>query len=265
MIRTRLSGPKRLALVLAAMAAIAGASVAGYWSSRSLIQERLDSNAVEIESLRAKLEESRSLRQDLAEEYRSRRDQMEAELKDTHHRLVSTREQLEESKSSLAKVTRQLQIDQSAYKELRKQLEESNKQITELGSELKFYRSIISPADGRSGVRIQDFEVEPTSSDNEYSYRLTLIQALDHEQPVKGTVRFEINGTEGGAAKTIHSPDDSTKGIAADFKYFQNFAGTLRLPADFAPAEIKVIFEADDDAVVQRTYPWSMRGFRQSA
>lgn len=260
-IKPRLSGPKRLAVVLAAMAVVAGASLAGYWGGRSTTQERLDSSASHIESLEAKLKESGELRRNLEQEYGASRDKLESDLKTTRERLADTRVQLEEAQSSLAKVTRQLQIDQSAYRELRKQLEESNEQITDLASELKFYRSIISPADGRSGVRIQDFEVEPTDADNEYSYRLTLIQALDHEKSVKGTVRFEINGTEGGASRTIRSPEH----ISADFKYFQNFAGTLNLPDDFTPAEIKVIFEADDNAVVQRTYPWSMRGFRQNA
>ena len=43
---------------------------------------------------------------------------------------------------------------------------------------------------------------------------------------------------------------------------FQNFAGTFRFPAEFMPAEVKVIFEADDEVVVQRTYSWPADGQR---
>ncbi|MFZ0485534.1 MAG: DUF6776 family protein [Arenicellales bacterium] len=259
-IKPRMSAPVRLAVVLAAIAVVVGASVGGYWGGRAVIHQRLVSTSAEVEALTAKLQDSRDLRRDLSSDYNAKRDKLEAELKAAHDSLESTRQQLEEAKSSLTKVTRQLQIDQTAYQELRKQLDDSDKQITDLGSELKFYRSIISPADGRSGVRIQDLELEPTDTANEYRYRLTLIQALEHETQAKGTVQFEISGTEGGAQKTIHAPEPSQKQIPADFKYFQNFAGTFTFPADFTPAQIKVIFKAKDNAVVQRTYPWPMHG-----
>lgn len=63
---------------------------------------------------------------------------------------------------------------------------------------------------------------------------------------------------------TIHSPDKTQGKILAEFKYFQNFTGTFQLPAGFMPAEIKVIFKAEDDAVVQRMYPWPSETARQN-
>lgn len=277
-IKPRLSAPARLAIALAAVVAVAGASLAGYWGGRTLLHQKLESRAQEIESLENELRENRILRREqvagleatrqrLEAEFQAAREQLEAELEanrgrleDTRGRLEATRGRLEDARSSLARVTRQLQIDQVAYEELRKELEASNRQINELASELKFYRSIISPADGRSGVRIQEFDLQPTDTANEYRYRLVLIQALDHEGPVRGSVRFEVSGTEGGESRTIQSPDDSGGQIPADFKYFQNFVGTFSFPADFMPAEVKVIFEADDEAVVHRTYPWPTHG-----
>jgi len=244
-IKPRLSRPVRLAIALGAAMVVAGVSVAGYWGGRAMIYDNLESQAQEIDRLHDRLGETRNLRSNV-----------EVRLQTTQQQLDETRRQLEEAKSSLTKVTRQLQIDQSAYTELRKQLEASNRQISELANELKFYRSIISPADGRSGVRIQEFELSPTDSENRYRYRLILIQALEHESKVKGLVRFEIHGTQDGAARTVRSPDETQGDISAEFKYFQNFTGTLELPAGFMPAEIKVIFEAEDDAVVQRMYPW---------
>lgn len=234
-----------MALVVVGILVVIAASFAGYWGGRQAVYEQLDSRAREIAMLENQLQESRSLRRDL-----------EAELQSTRDRLDVTRERLEETKSSFTKVTRQLQIDKSAYAELRKELEVSNKQITELASELKFYRSIISPADGRSGVRIQDFQVQPAGAEGEYRYRLVLIQALEHEANVNGAVRFEIRGTEEGDSKTIRAPSGDPGSIPADFKYFQNFAGTFELPAGFMPAEVTVIFEGENDAVVERLYSW---------
>lgn len=270
-IKPRLSAPARLGIALAAVIAVAGASLAGYWGGRTVLHQKLESRAQEIESLENELRGNRALRREqvdglaatrqrLEAEFQAAREQLEAELEANRVRLEATRGRLEDARSSLARVTRQLQIDQAAYEALRKELEVSNRQINELASELKFYRSIISPADGRSGVRIQEFNLQPTDTENEYRYRLVLIQALDHESPVRGSVRFEVSGTEGGESRTVHSPVDAGGEIPADFKYFQNFVGTFSFPADFMPAEVKVIFEADDEAVVHRTYPWPAHG-----
>lgn len=288
-IKPRLSAPARLAVALAAIVVVAGASLAGYYSGRAVLHQRLESRGQEIASLEEQLRESRAVNREqearseamrarLSDELRSTREQLEAKAEATRERLEteaeatrerlqaeleaargeleSTRRRLENTQSSLTNVTRQLQIDQAAYKELRRELEDSNRQITELASELKFYRSIISPADGRSGVRIQEFELRPTNAPAEYRYRLVLIQSLEHETPVEGGVRFEISGTEGGEALTITSPSEAEASIPAKFKYFQNFAGTLKVPPDVVPAEVTVTFTADDDSVVERTYRW---------
>lgn len=290
-IKPRLSPAVRLGLIVAAVLVVAGASLGGYWGGRAVLYERLASHAEEIERLEAQLSEARARRREAAAEHEAarrrlvanneaerqrlvanaeaERERMAAELQDVREslqadlataraKLEDTRRRLEETRSSLTKVTRQLQIDQTAYAELRKELEASNREITELASELKFYRSIISPADGRSGVRIHEFELWPTGSDREYRYRLILIQALDHESSVQGGVRFEVSGTQGGEQRVIQSPPESEGPISAEFKYFQNFVGTFAFPAGFMPAEVRVIFEADD-AMVQRTYPWPAR------
>jgi len=276
-IKPRLSATARFAVILAAIAAVAGASLAGYWGGRAVLHQRLQSSAGKVAALEEQLRRNRAERREQESEFQAERERLESELRAAREqstgelratrerlqseleaareRLEHTRARLDDARSSLTRVTRQLQIDQTAYQELRKELEASNRRITELASELKFYRSIISPADGRSGVRIQEFELQPAAA-NEYRYRLILIQALEHEDNVKGGVRFEISGMQGGESRIVREPAGQPGRIAADFKYFQNFAGTFTVPAGFMPAEVKVIFEAEDEAVVQRTYPW---------
>lgn len=268
-IKPRLSSSARLALVMAAILAVAGASLAGYWGGRAVLHQRLETRAQEIESLKAALRDTQAryrsqtggaeaARERLAAGHQAAREELESELDAARRRLKDTRRQLEDARSSLARVTRQLQIDQTAYAALREELEASNRQITELAGELAFYRSIISPADGRSGVRIQEFDLQPTDKPREYRYRLILIQALDHEEPVQGSVRFEINGTGADGNRTIRAPSRTQDPITAAFRYFQNLVGTFSVPEGFMPAEVRVIFQADD-AEVQRTYPWPAR------
>lgn len=275
-IKPRLSATARLAVIVAAIVIVAAASLAGYYGGRAVLHDRVASSAAEVEKLEEALRDSRAARraqqEELAAERRrltaeleSVRAQLESELEDSRERLENTRQRLEDTESSLVRVNRQLQIDQTAYRELRRELEASNRQITELAGELKFYRSIISPADGRSGVRIQEFDLQPSGADHEYRYRLILIQALEHDEPALGAVRFEITGMQDGETRTIHSPSATGEPIPAEFRYFQNFVGTFTFPAGFMPAEVKVIFESGDDVVVQHTYPWPDHGSRGDA
>lgn len=244
-IKPRLSSTTRLLIAGAAVIIVAGASVAGYLGGRGAVQIQLDSRAQEIDRLHDALQESREQREFL-----------DAELAAARNKLEEMRRKLDETRSSLTKVTRQLQIDQTAYRELREQLEESNEQINRLGSELNFYRSIISPSDGESGVKVQELRLDPTGTDRQYRYRLTLIQALDHEDSVKGVVRFEIKGSEQDSGRTVSVPGDGEEVISAEFKYFRNLAGTFTLPEGFMPTGIRVIFEGEEGGTVERDYPW---------
>ena len=167
------------------------------------------------------------------------------------------REENAKLKAGLTQAERQLQIDKSAYAEIREMLESSNSQITELHNEIKFYRSIISPEDGKSGVRIQDFQLSDASTE-QVRYKLVLIQALQHGKDFSGMVKFEIKGSDNGMAKVIDMSEHGVDPVSVKFKYFQNLSGTLSLPAGFQPLEIKVSVSADKrrTPVLEQWYPW---------
>ena len=158
--------------------------------------------------------------------------QVESQLREANKKLAA----------GLAQVERQLQIDKAAYQELRGMLESSNNEIMGLRNEIKCYRSIISPEDGKSGVRIQDF-VTALQDERQVQYKLVLIQALQHSKEFNGAVSFAVKGSENGQAKVM---------------YFQNISGTLAVPAGFRPQEIKVSVSPAkrSSPVVEQWYPW---------
>lgn len=160
-------------------------------------------------------------------------------------------------KAGLTQAERQLQIDKSAYAEIRAMLESSNSEITELHNEIKFYRSIISPEDGKSGVRIQDFLLSGSGAE-QVRYKLVLIQALQHGKEFSGVVNFEIKGSDNGVAKVIDMSKHGVDPVSVNFKYFQNLSGTLAVPAGFQPLEIKVSVSADKrrTPILEQWYPW---------
>jgi len=220
-IRPRLSSPAKAALTLVALVLVAGSAVAAYW---------LGTRATDSQEM------ATQFKQDLeAERQRNQRLQR-----------------------SLAQVERQLRIDKTAYSELSAALTASNAQMAELDSELKFYRSIISPADNQSGVKIQDFSVERGDEAEQYRYKLVLIQALKHNQTVQGTVNIAIKGTQDGDERVLNAPAGGEKPIAVKFKYFQNLQGVISLPPGFHPAEVTVtlVTGTKKPQTTERSYPW---------
>lgn len=172
---------------------------------------------------------------------------VESQLRDANKKLAA----------GLAQVERQLQIDKAAYQELRGMLETSNNEITGLRNEIKFYRSIISPEDGKSGVRIQDF-VTVLENERQVQYKLVLIQALQHSKEFNGAVSFAVKGAENGQAKVIELSRHGTEPVAVKFKYFQNVSGTLVVPDGFRPQEIKVSVSPAKRSLpaLEQWYPW---------
>ncbi len=174
--------------------------------------------------------------------------------------LALVRKENKDLRMSISQAQRQLQIDKSAYKELASNLNASNAEITDLHKELKFYRSIISPKDGRSGVQIQDLAISSTEKADSYSYKLVLIQALRHSEEVSGTVGFEIKGSKNDQQTVIIHPQSPDSKIHVNFRYFQNLEGIIGLPPDFAPLEIKVsvttLGKKKKSHTTERIYQW---------
>jgi hypothetical protein len=162
-----------------------------------------------------------------------------------------------ELREQLAQAQRSVQMNDTAFQELDRALKNSAQEIVKLREELNFYRNIISPADKKSGLRIQNLLIEPTGTANQYRYKLVLIQALKHEHTINGSASFEITGTAGGQDSTISIPGANERAIKVNFKYFQDIEGQFELPKNFKPRRIKVNVAPTGGAQpVEETYAW---------
>jgi len=179
-------------------------------------------------------------------------------LADVTGRYQLLDERYEQGQETLVQLNRQLQIDVSAYTQLRSELEQSNNRLAELGSELKFYRSIISPQDGKQGVQVQKISIVPTQQPRTYTYTLVLIQTLQQGKELSGKVSFTIKGESGGEVRTIRHPGDGQDELRVKFKYFQSLTGTLDLPDTFIPLEVRVNLAGNKkkSLIKEKWYPW---------
>lgn len=201
----------RLAVIVAALLLLGGVFTAGIvWSSLNHVEQR-----------RA---------------YRSAIDQA-ARLSADNAALEKENGEL---KARIAKFERQLQINQIAYDKLTTQLGDSASYINELREDLDFYRSIISPDDNEAGVKIQGWQVRRTENGSDFRYKLTVVQALNHDKSVAGEATVFIDGTRQGMPVRLPMADTGEAPGDLSFRYFQVFEGRFSLPAGFEPSAVVV-------------------------
>ena len=106
--------------------------------------------------------------------------------------------------AKVAELEMSRRLDRDAYGQVERTLGSLQSQLARQGDDLAFYRSIVSPADGIQGLRIQRFEVAPGAEPREVLLKLTLVQAMRHESLVSGLAQVTISGMQGDRPDTLH-------------------------------------------------------------
>jgi hypothetical protein len=163
-------------------------------------------------------------------------------------------------RETLARAQRTLQMDQVAYQELDHSLKDSAKEINRLREEVSFYRNIISPDNKVAGLKIDRLTIDRigNTTDNQYRYKLVLIQALKHDHTIYGRVRLEVSGAQDGRDAMLVFPSANEKQHNINFKYFQEFEGVMKLPRNFQPSGVKVSITTTSPAAetLEQNHAW---------
>jgi hypothetical protein len=155
------------------------------------------------------------------------------------------------------------EIDREAYRNVEVSLLELQAKIQEQQDAIAFYRGIISPADGRPGLRVQDFRLTRGAQEREFMLRLVLVQAMKHDRKVSGEVALKIEGLEDGVAKTYVLddllPSDADTDWPFSFRYFQDFDRRIVLPDGFTPERVHVEVRSRTRSIssVEESFAWA--------
>jgi cell division protein FtsB len=155
------------------------------------------------------------------------------------------------------------EIDREAYKEVEGSLLELQEKIQEQKDAIAFYRGIVSPADGRPGLRVQDFRLTRGAEEREFNLRLVLVQAMKHDRKVTGSVALTVDGSEDGEAKSYALadllPEDADRGWSFSFRYFQDFDRQIILPDGFTPERVRVEVRSRTKSIssIEETFAWA--------
>jgi cell division protein FtsB len=172
--------------------------------------------------------------------------------------------QIEELKQEIALLETHREIDREAYKEVESSLIKLQAKIQEQRDAIAFYRGIVSPADGNSGLRVQDLKLTRGASEREFNLRLVLVQVMKHDRKVSGDVAVSIEGNEDGEGKiyalTDLLPADADKAWPFSFRYFQDFDRQLLLPDGFEPERVHVEVRSKTRSIssIEESFAWAM-------
>jgi septal ring factor EnvC (AmiA/AmiB activator) len=154
-------------------------------------------------------------------------------------------------------------IDREAYKVVEASLTTLQVKIQEQQDAIAFYRGIVSPKDGNSGLRVQDFQLTRGIAEREYNLRVVLVQSMQHGRKVSGDVSLSIEGRQDGVATSYTYaqvlPESADKKWNYSFRYFQDFNRRLLLPDGFTPERIKieVISKTRSIASIEESFSWT--------
>lgn len=168
--------------------------------------------------------------------------------------------QSDENHRRAAMLERSSRIEDDTSDQLKKTLDEVQAEAVELKKELSFYKSIVSPEDGKQSIVIQTIQLKKDELDG-YDYKIMVTQRGRNDSFARGTADVTVKGLLQGKNKELKlsaMSEDAKKPIKFGFRYFQNLTGKLKLPEGFVADYLRVRLTpktAKLDAVDEQ-FPW---------
>lgn len=122
----------------------------------------------------------------------------------------------------LAVAQREVQVQQAAYVGINKDYQKVESKNEELGRKLDFYRSIIAPEDGVSGVKIHDVRTT-LNEEGLLDFEVVMIQSIHHDANSRVTIMVELLPGKRARKATQTWPTSGSKVI--EFRYSEVIKG----------------------------------------
>jgi len=192
--------------------------------------------------------------------------ELRAERRQLARQVAELSDARAELERKVAMLERSRRVDEAAYGEIRSDRARLEAEIRRLREDLAFYRGVMSPAQARSGLGVQDFRVQ-RSGDGErrYHFRMLLTQSRRHDRLARGQLYLNVEGERDGVTERLSlrqaSPEE-TAAIGYRFRYFQEIEGDLVLPEGFRPLRVvvKLVPSAKKTVPVEWTFDWPVVG-----
>ena len=154
-------------------------------------------------------------------------------------------------------------VDREAYSQVEGTLADLQRQLQEQREELDFYRTIVTPADGVNGLRIQELSLSAGAQGGSFRLHLVLVQAAQHDQMISGVVNLSVEGAEAGRPASYGLgklvSDAEPVPMSFSFRYFQNLERELMLPNGFVPerVNVEVTPSGKQSKAIRQSFDWT--------
>ena len=145
-----------------------------------------------------------------------------------------------------AKLVQGQNVQQAAYIELEKNYELVDQRNEFLNRRVNFYRSILSPVDGISGVRIHD--VNLIEEQKNIFFEITLIQSINHDSEATAKVYVELYKSKQDRQPLVSWQADNH---SFQFKFSETVQGSLVSEKGFEEMFLKIIVLPNGDSTKQ--------------
>lgn len=178
-------------------------------------------------------------------------------------RIAALADEIVALKQEVALLETHRDIDREAYRKVEASFATLEVKIQEQRDAIAFYRGIVSPKDGNSGLRVQALRLTRGATERTYNLRLVLVQSMQHDRKVSGDVSLSVEGSQDGVATSYTYsqllPESADKSWIYSFRYFQNFDRQLVLPDGFTPQRIKIEVNSKTRSIasIEEIFSWT--------
>lgn len=184
--------------------------------------------------------------------------------------VANLRDQQHQARLKLARLESGRVMDAQAMREARATIVSLETRVSELESDLGFYRNIMSPSETEKGFQLDRFSVKATEQNRVFDYALVVIQIGNNERFLSGRIAVTITGVKNGKLVEFGLRELSGDGDEGDikyrFRYFQDIVGRLMLPEGFRPERVRLVARAPnrEKPVLEEAWSWSDLVVRES-
>ena len=155
-------------------------------------------------------------------------------------------------------------VDREGYAHVESSLGDMQSQIARLNQDLSFYRGLVQPG-SLIHVKVQQMQIVPQTVARQFQLKFVLVQTGKPDKEVAGNAVISIDGLQQGKPVKLNLAQVSANhrvSLAYSFKYFQEYAELLVLPAGFEPTRVGVEIHSSKDGLHSflQAFVWKAQG-----
>jgi hypothetical protein len=163
----------------------------------------------------------------------------------------------------LANLERGAAVDRQVIEEVRSALRDARRQGAALQEEITFYKGLMDPGNGVRGLDLRSFELQEGDDAQSFDFKLVVQQVTTQHQLISGYATVTLLGQDSAGRREISlhelSEEVEEAKIPLRFRYFQAVEGSLSLPSDFEPHQVRLLARSSGrkGQTVEKLVDWS--------